>query len=241
VLAPSPQRPVERAWDSTGWTLVGERTVDGRIDSDKIDVSQKIGKITKLMIVVLDGDLEMVKFHVIFVDGKTYDPAVSTFFREGTRTRGIDLPRTDPLRRIDFTYKNLTRGGRARVQVWGRDRDGGAAPAPAPAWDSNGWTMLGERSVDGKIDHDFIDVSQKRGKMHKLTIVVLDSDLEMIKFEITFVDGKKYDPAVNTYFREATRTRAIELPRTEILRRIDFTYKNLPGGGKARVQVWGRA
>jgi len=60
-----------------------------------------------------------------------------------------------------------------------------AAPKTAsaqPAWDSRGWVMLGERTVNGHFDHDRIEVGRIEGKFSKLTVVVENSDLEMIDF-----------------------------------------------------------
>ena len=37
------------------------------------------------------------------------------------------------------------------------------------------------------------------------------------------------------------RLQAEYLPNAEILRYVEFKYKNLQGGGKARVQLWGRS
>jgi len=110
-----------------------------------------------------------------------------------------------------------------------------------PAWtfDSRGWSLLGEKTVDGRVDTDQVDFSQKQGKVNKITIVVLDSDLEMIDCRVVFVSGKDVHPTDRVYFREDTRTRVINLPDNEILRAVQFKYRNLPGGGKARIQVWG--
>lgn len=107
-------------------------------------------------------------------------------------------------------------------------------------FDSTGWTLLGEKTVDGKVDSDQVDFSQKQGTVSKLTIVVLDSDLEMIDLKILFVSGQDMRPTGRHYFRENSRTRAIELPKSEILRAVIFKYQNLPGGGRARVQVWAK-
>jgi hypothetical protein len=46
---------------------------------------------------------------------------------------------------------------------------------------------------------------------------------------------------VKVFFRENTRTRAIDLPGDRrVISWVEFKYRNLPGGGKARVQVWGK-
>jgi len=243
--------------------MLGEQTVNGRVDTDRIDVSQKSGKIDKLTVVVLDSELEMIDMKIHFLasggrhSGTDFHPPVNHYFRESSRTRAIDLPNAEIIRFIEFKYKNLPGGGKARVQLWGKLGAGGptssapaSEPAPrpsGPAWDSSGWTMLGEVVVNGRADKDRIDVSQKSGVMNKLTVVVVDSDLEMVDVLIHFLPqkgrpkAKDFHPEVKQTFREGSRTRAIDLPNAEILRYVEFKYKNLPGGGKAKVQLWGKS
>ncbi len=128
------------------------------------------------------------------------------------------------------------RDGRWQRQDGGwRDGDGGNAPW---RFDASGWSLLGEQTVDGRVDTGHIGFSQNRGKVSKLTIVVIDSDLEMLDLGITFVSGKTYNPKIRQFFREGTRTRVINLPNAEILRAVDFKFANLPGGGRAKVQVY---
>jgi hypothetical protein len=100
--------------------------------------------------------------------------------------------------------------------------------------------LLGEHKVDRGIDSDQFDFSQKRGKISKVMVVVLDSDLELLDFKIVYVNGEVYNPPTRHTFREGSRTRPIELPKSEILRAVQLKYRNLPGGGPARVQVWAR-
>jgi hypothetical protein len=110
---------------------------------------------------------------------------------------------------------------------------------PRPAWDSTGWRLLGEKLVEGKSDIDQVDFSQKQGPVPtKMTIVVIDSSLEMHDLEVVFVSGHSFKPTGRHHFRENSRTRVIDLPAGEILRAIRFKYSNLPGGGRASVQVW---
>lgn len=255
ALAQRYRRPPPNAefrWDSRGWQMLGEQNVTGRnrSDRDRIHVGRYEGRFSKLTLVVLDSDLELIDFTINFADGTRYEPRVQHYFREQDRTRVIDLPPNGGLiQNIDLRYRNLPGGGRARVQVWGykiADRpEPGPGPRPGPAWESRGWDMLGEQIVTGRVDRDRINVGRDMGKFRKLMLVVLDSDLEMIDMEITFARGESYRPPVSQYFRENTRTRAIDLPDgyrgpDRRIRHIDFKYRNLPGGGRARVQVWGR-
>lgn len=116
----------------------------------------------------------------------------------------------------------------------------GRRPRPLPDFAAQGWMLLGEKTVDGRVDSDQVDFSQKRGKVSRIQVVVLDSDLEMTDLRVVFVSGNDFRPTDRHYFREGSRTRPIELPATEILRAVQFQYRNLPGGGRARVQVWAK-
>lgn len=233
-------------WNSAGWVLLGERTVNHGVDNDVIDVAQVVGqnRYTKLTVVVLDSDLEMLEMKLFFRSGQSYPTDMKFFFREGTRTREIKLP-SEILTRVTFKYRNTPGGGRARVQLWG-GTDGNAAaqppppppPVQKPVWDSSGWTMLGERTVDGRTDEDMMDVSAP-AMYGRMMVVVLDSDLEMIEHRLHFKNGKSYKTDLKQFFREGTRTRELKLP-SDVLTRVSFKYKNVPGGGKARVQVWAR-
>lgn len=72
-------------------------------------------------------------------------------------------------------------------------------------------------------------------------LVVVDSDLEMIELTVKFARGEPFRPEVNQFFRENTRTRAIDLPGDDrVIKWIEFRYRNLPGGGRARVQMWAK-
>ena len=124
-------------------------------------------------------------------------------------------------------------------------RDEGRRPPPPPPpsrdrpWDSSGWILLGEKTIDGKVDQDQFDFSQKQGKVSRLTVVAADDDFEVLEFRIIFVSGKEYDPHIKHYFREGSRTRPIELPSADILRAVQIKYRNV-GHEHARVQVWAR-
>jgi hypothetical protein len=229
--APPPPGTAATTWDSTGWTLLGERVVNGKADRDAIAVRTYQGTFTRLTVVVADSDLELLGLAVKFARGPAWRPAVAHYFRDGQRTRAIDFPGDErTIKQIDLRYRNVPGGGRARVQVWGQPS----------GWDSKGWTLLGERAVDGRVDHDRIAVG-RGGTFKKATIVVLDSDLDLVDFAVGFGKGAPYHPELKALFREGTRTRALDLPGDKrVIRYIDFTYRNLAGGGRARVQVWAK-
>ncbi|HEX7842483.1 MAG TPA: hypothetical protein VF469_33650 [Kofleriaceae bacterium] len=228
-------------WDSKGWVKLGEREVNGRVDHDRIEVGRHDGKFAKLTLYVESSDLELLDFEITFGNKERFHPEVRHFFKEGSRTRVIDLPGDERvIKSIDLRYRNLPGGGRARVEVWGWKAEDSARPAPF-SWDSKGWVMLGERTVNGQVDHDRIEVGRHEGKFAKLTLVVQGSDLELIDFEIKFGKGPPWHPDLKHFFKEGQRTRVIDFPGDErTIRFVDFRYRNLPGGGRAKVQVWAK-
>lgn len=256
VVTPPPvAHPVE--WDKNGWELLGKQTVNGRIDHDTITVGAAEGLWDSLTIVVQDSDIELHSFVITFGNNETLDPKFKFFFKEGARTRVVDLGGKKgrrKIKKIDITYGNIPGGGNATVEVWGHQaptkggQDGGTADQPPPpppnnepAFDPTGWVLLGTQTVNGKKDHDVIKVGKKLGKFDQVTLVVSDSDLTLDDFVVTFGNGETFDPKVKHDFKEGARSRAIDVPgENRFIKTIELKYANLPGGGKATVQVYGR-
>ncbi len=237
-------------WDSTGWTLLGTQTVDGVRDRDVINVSRR-ARWDKLTLVVSDSDLKLLDMNVEFANGERWSPKLNYHFREGQRSRAIDLPGDDrQISKIELLYQNTPGGGRARVEIYAKDlrtayvpttpppRD--PPPPPPAAWDPTGWTLLGSQTVEGKKDKDVFAIGRKGGVIDRIMVVVKDSDLEITEFVVFLDNGQKFEPKVKHVFRENSRTRAIDLPGNDrIIQKINVWYSNLPGGGKARVEIYG--
>src|SRR5690242_3750260 len=85
-------RPGVWEFDSSGWTLLGSQSVNGRADRDTITVGRYEGKFDELSIVVTDSDLQLEDFTVVFEGGERWQPKLKHTFREGDRSRAIDLP-----------------------------------------------------------------------------------------------------------------------------------------------------
>jgi hypothetical protein len=115
-----------------------------------------------------------------------------------------------------------------------------AAPPPRAVVQASGWAFLGKRWVNGRADHDVIHVGARDGRFHQIQIVVDHSALELFDLAIVFGDGEVYAPPTRLVFAPGTTTRVIDLPGgARVIRRIEFRYGNLPGGGRAHVQVYG--
>lgn len=105
----------------------------------------------------------------------------------------------------------------------------------------SGWDKLGERWVNGSADRDVIHVGRGDGRFAKIQLVVEHSALELYDVDVVFGDGSHFSPNTRLTFGSNSTTRVIDLPGgTRAIRRVEFRYGNLPGGGRAQVELWAR-
>ena len=105
----------------------------------------------------------------------------------------------------------------------------------------DGFYFLGERTVNGGVDHDVIHVGKRDGQFHQIMIVVERAPIEMFDVVVTFGNGERFDPQTRLVFGRDTTSRIIDLPGgARYIRRVDFRYGNLVAGAQAKVELWGR-
>ena len=128
-----------------------------------------------------------------------------------------------------------------------------AAPAPAPYPDDkrdrkrdrqfdkhSDWDKLGERWVEGNVDRDTVAVGRSDGAYVALSIVVEHAPLEMFDIVVEFTDNTTFSPNLRYAFRPGATNYVIDLPGgARFMRRVSFRYGNLPGNGRAQVELWG--
>ncbi|MBX3157957.1 MAG: hypothetical protein KF773_18460 [Deltaproteobacteria bacterium] len=113
---------------------------------------------------------------------------------------------------------------------------------PAYVAPAGGWVELGSRTVHGRrgVDRDVIAVGRREGRFRVLQFVVERSSLEMFDMIVYFGDGSVYSPPTQLVFRPGQASQVIDLPGgARIIRKVEFRYRNLPGGGNARVVLLG--
>lgn len=104
---------------------------------------------------------------------------------------------------------------------------------------TTGWNKLGERWVNGAAERDTIAAGATQGRYRRVMVKVEHSALEMFDVVITFGDGSTFSPPTRLIFGQNTWTRVIDLPGdARIIRQVQFRYGNLPGGGRAQVELW---
>jgi len=218
------------------WQLLGRRRVSFAADRDVIEVGVREGLFDAIRVEVQDGDFEMYNIRVVFGNGAPWSPDTRILFRDRSRSRLIDLPgEARVIRRIEFWYRSRMRRGQATVEVFGRQVR--AAPGGR-----GGWDQIGVQQVDFRGDHDVIR-AEGAGRFRSIRLVVEGGDLQMFNVTITFGDGTTFSPPTRLYFGERSRSREIDLPGgARMIRRIDFSYRSVRGGGRGRatVRVYGR-
>jgi hypothetical protein len=114
-------------------------------------------------------------------------------------------------------------------------------PEEEQPWARRGWTLLGEQWVTGGRDKDFIRVGSREGGFTKLMLVVEGSDVLVNNIIIEYDNGRKFSPPMKKTFKEGSRSAPIDLQgKSRVIKEVELRYRNLPGGGRAKVQLWGR-
>ena len=218
------------------YELLGERKVDFGADKDSITVTGKEGRFVSIMLGVVDGNLEMYDIKVTYGNGDTHSPEVRHTFKQGERSRQIDLPgEARVIKKVTFLYKSKLKEGRATVKLYGR---------PAGVADRfPGYKHIGSRVVDFGKDTDAITVGASKGSFKGFMIEVEDADLELREIVVTMGNGKQYEPKTRMEFNENTRSRTIDFPGNEgrTIERLIFKYSTQGvKDGKATVNVYGK-
>lgn len=236
------------------YELLGERKVDFGADKDTIQVSGKEGRYVSLMIGVMDGNLEMSDIKITFGNGDTHSPDVRHSFKQGERSRQLDLPgEARVINKVEFKYKSKLRKGKATVKLFGKPADGGDNSGPdKPGPDKGDWKehlpkshegyhLLGSREVRFGADHDVIEVTASEGRFTAIVIGVVEGDLEMWNIKVEFGNGDDFSPEVRANFDSKSRSRVIDLPGgNRVIRKVSFFYKSKLSKGKATVKLHGR-
>jgi hypothetical protein len=120
VAVPGPARG--GGGGASGRVLLGERTVNFKADHDVIGVGAYNGTFRALYFEVEKNDVELFNIVVVYGNGDREKFDTRLIFREGTRSRMLDLRGGKRIiKSIQFTYRTVGTWaeGKARVVVYG--------------------------------------------------------------------------------------------------------------------------
>ena len=106
-----------------GWVELGSRKVDFKGDHDTIEVGADAGRFSRISFDVEDGDLIMDRVKITFRDGTVHKPDVKHEFKEGARSRAIDLPGdARVIQTVEFFYRSERRREPATIVLYGKQK-----------------------------------------------------------------------------------------------------------------------
>jgi hypothetical protein len=118
-----------------------------------------------------------------------------------------------------------------------------AGPPPAVSGhpDMTGWRLMGDAQVSGQFERAIVRVGKPEGRVARLMLVVMDSNLEVGDVVIQFGNGQRLSPGLRHAFADGSRSRAIELPgHVRFIRGVELVHGAVTPGGRARVEIWGQ-
>jgi hypothetical protein len=103
-----------------GRVLLGERHIDGRVDSDKIDIGRDNGTFRGIQFSVSGGTVNFDRISVKYLNGEHEDFDVRSEIPPGGTTRVIDLPgRRRVIESVSMWYSKGNWRTRPTVRVYG--------------------------------------------------------------------------------------------------------------------------
>jgi len=122
-----------------------------------------------------------------------------------------------------------------------------AGPASAPTQsvaghpDMEGWRSLADAWVSGQFERQIIRVGKPEGRLSRVTLVVMNGNLEVGDVVLQFGDGRRWSPGLRHSFGDGSRSRAIDLPgNVRFIRGVELVHGAVSAGGRARVEIWGQ-
>lgn len=233
-----------RSWRDD-WELLGDKSVDFRVDRDVIRVGRREGRFEKIALEVTDNDVEIRDLTVFFRHGRPQDVRVRSLIRAGGRTRPIDLRGGDRvIERIELIYRTRGPGrGRAKVAVYGLQAAGGPPPGPPPGPPRHGhWEELGCQKVGFGADRDVIKVGRREGRFSAIRLRAERSDVLILSLRVVYERGAADDFDVQTRLRADSETRPLDLRgERRAIKQIELIYSSVPSlKGAATLCAEGR-
>jgi hypothetical protein len=147
------------------------------------------------------------------------------------------------MRRLSIVFVAVGAVGLSACAVGGYTPPPSAGPPPAVAGhpDMTGWRLLGDAAVTGQFERAIIRVGKPEGRIARVMLVVMDSNVEVGDVIIQFGNGQRWSPGLRHAFADGSRSRAIDLPgQVRFIRGVELVHGAVPPGGRARAEIWGQ-
>ncbi|HKQ74449.1 MAG TPA: hypothetical protein VJ810_12230 [Blastocatellia bacterium] len=215
------------------WVYLGQTTVNGERDYDRIGIGRSEGRFQSIQLRVEGGPVEFQRVVVNYSNGTNEEIEIRDRIPAGGQTRAIDLRGGErSISSVEFRYgrANWSRRSLPRVSLYGLD----IIRRPEP------WSYLGQASVSGSRDRDIIGIGRNEGRFHSLQLRVAGGTVEFHRVVVHYSNGASEEVEVRDRIPAGGQTRAIDLRGGErTISNVEFFYGNANFRG-ARVSLYGR-
>ena len=218
------------------WVFLGQTTVDGLRDRDRISIGRNEGRFQSLQLRVAGAPVEFQRVVVNYANGTSEEVEFRDYIQAGGQTRPIDLRGHErAINSVDFLYSKARwrQGARPRVSLYGVKVD----HRPAP------WEFLGQTTVDGVRDRDRIIVGRHEGRFRSIQLRVTGAPVEFQRVVVNYANGTSDEVEFRDYIQAGGQTRAIDLRGDErVINSVDFLFSKSRWrrGARPRVSLYGR-
>jgi hypothetical protein len=218
------------------WVYLGQTTVNGQRDYDRIGIGRNEGRFHSIQLRVSGAPVEFQRVVVNYSNGTNEELEFRDRIPAGGQTRAIDLRGGDrSISSVEFRFSkaNWSRRSLPRVSLYGLDN----VRKPAP------WSYLGQAAVSGSRDRDRIGIGRNEGKFHSIQLRVSGAPVEFHRVVVNYSNGTNEEIEVRDRIPAGGQTRAIDLRGGDrSISSVDFFYgkANWRTGLQPRVSLYGR-
>ena len=242
----STEADAQRRDGAGGWTNLGCVTVGHGRDRDVIKVGSKDGKFRSIQVFVTGSNVHIDDLNVVYGNGKSHDIKLRSEFREGSKSRVIDLQGDiRGINRIVVVNKKgfKSRGaGKGRICISGQRAIAKDVRRGNKGGRGGKWVLLGCQRVGFAVDKDTIRVGRKEGNFKAIQLKVTGNTIYINDLNVVYGNGKRDDIRVRNEFKAGSTSRVIDLRgRDRFIDRIEMLYRSKPSfRGYATVCVSGK-
>ncbi len=186
------------------WIFLGQTTVNGQRDFDRIGIGRNEGRFQSIQLRVSGAPVEFQRVVVNYSNGTSEEIEIRDRIPAGGQTRAIDLRGGErSISSVDFRFSkaNWSRRSMPRVSLYGLD----IVRRPAP------WTYLGQASVTGSRDRDRIGIGRNEGRFESIQLRVTGAAVEFHRVIVNYSNGTSEEVEVRDRIPAGGQTRAIDL------------------------------
>jgi len=227
-----------------GLVLFGTQRVGFTTEREVIRIGRQAGLFDKIVMRVLDNDVFLREFTIVYDNGERDRVPVGQEVRANTLTPSILLRGDRFIERIELVYQARPgRRGEATVEVYGEYAERWLGEQGRGRDYNEGWLLLGaQRAQMLNNDTDSFQIGRRFGPIRALRITAKRHAVRILGVRIVYASGEAQDLGINIELRDGQTSSPIDLSgRERYIEQVMVTARtkiNLKG--EAVVELWGQ-